>query len=632
MLSHDSILFSESFARTRDRAVSRLLEVKQSHGYWIGELSSSALSTATAVTALRFVDAVAHHDKVDAGCQWLCRTQLPDGSWGDTIDSPGNLSTTVLCWAALGGCLHSEETYEKKTSLDATFQKHISTSVIETHQRAEKWIEIQAGGLSPRSIACAIKQSYGRDQTFSVPILTMAALCGCFGNYRDPSSWNEVPQLPFGLAAMPQSWFRLVDMQVVSYALPALIAIGQVRHARGSRGNPCTAWLRELFVQPTLRVLSSIQPAGGGFLEAVPLTSFVIMSLAGMDAATHRVAREGADFLDRSMRKDGSWPIDTNVSSWVTTQSIVALAAGGRLEGLVEQGDRDRLRHSIQSWQWQCRHPSTGARSGGWAWTNLPGGVPDADDTSGAIMALAVLESCERRTIPKEVLQSARQGLLWLADLANRDGGIPTFCRGWNRLPFDTSCADITAHFLRAACAWQMSDNRILTAVSRAQRYLKRSQLQDGSWVPLWFGNQHQSRHLNPTYGTSKVVNATYDSKGAEWLCQAMDLDGGVGSGENTPPSIEETSLTVETLATVARVSKNTQTAIRAAAAVERGVQWLIERTNEGTQFDAVPIGLYFAKLWYSERLYPLIWSVAAFEQASLLPNFCFSKQNNHSL
>jgi len=421
-------------------------------------------------------------------------------------------------------------------------------------------------------------------------------------------------------------------MQVVSYALPALIAIGQVRHARGSRGNPCTAWLRELFVQPTLRVLSSIQPAGGGFLEAVPLTSFVIMSLAGMDAATHRVAREGADFLDRSMRKDGSWPIDTNVSSWVTTQSIVALAAGGRLEGLVEQGDRDRLRHSIQSWQWQCRHPSTGARSGGWAWTNLPGGVPDADDTSGAIMALAVLESCERRTIPKEVLQSARQGLLWLADLANRDGGIPTFCRGWNRLPFDTSCADITAHFLRAACAWQMSDNRILTAVSRAQRYLKRSQLQDGSWVPLWFGNQHQSRHLNPTYGTSKVVNATYDSKGAEWLCQAMDLDGGVGSGENTPPSIEETSLTVETLATVARVSKNTQTAIRAAAAVERGVQWLVERTNEGTQFDAVPIGLYFAKLWYSERLYPLIWSVAAFEQAALLPNFCFSKQNNHSL
>ena len=34
---------------------------------------------------------------------------------------------------------------------------------------------------------------------------------------------------------------------------------------------------------------------------------------------------------------------------------------------------------------------------------------------------------------------------------------------------------------------------------------------------------------------------------------------------------------------------------------------------------DATSIGLYFAKLWYSERLYPLVFTVAAMERVSRL-------------
>ena len=33
----------------------------------------------------------------------------------------------------------------------------------------------------------------------------------------------------------------------------------------------------------------------------------------------------------------------------------------------------------------------TGAKEGGWGWSDLPGSVPDADDTSGALVALHVL-------------------------------------------------------------------------------------------------------------------------------------------------------------------------------------------------------------------------------------------------
>ena len=49
---------------------------------------------------------------------------------------------------------------------------------------------------------------------------------------------------------------------------------------------------------------------------------------------------------------------------------------------------------------------------------------------------------------------------------------------------------------------------------------------------------------------------------------------------------------------------------------VKRGVAWLVERTECGRRFPTSPIGLYFAKLWYSERLYPMIFAVGALERA----------------
>ena len=45
-----------------------------------------------------------------------------------------------------------------------------------------------------------------------------------------------------------------------------------------------------------------------------------------------------------------------------------------------------------------------------------------------------------------------------------------------------------------------------------------------------------------------------------------------------------------------------------AAGRIERGVDWLIARTETGRGMPATPIGLYYAKLWYCERLYPLIF------------------------
>jgi squalene-hopene/tetraprenyl-beta-curcumene cyclase len=38
--------------------------------------------------------------------------------------------------------------------------------------------------------------------------------------------------------------------------------------------------------------------------------------------------------------------------------------------------------------------------------------------------------------------------------------------------------------------------------------------------------------------------------------------------------------------------------------------------TEDGRYFPAAPVGLYFARLWYSEELYPLIFAAGALESA----------------
>ena len=50
--------------------------------------------------------------------------------------------------------------------------------------------------------------------------------------------------------------------------------------------------------------------------------------------------------------------------------------------------------------------------------------------------------------------------------------------------------------------------------------------------------------------------------------------------------------------------------------AVNKGLCWLVEQVEAGRLQQPTPIGFYFAKLWYYERLYPVIFSVAALGRA----------------
>lgn len=601
-------------------ARAELLARRDETGAWRGHLASSALATAVAVVALVLVERERPDEDsgddlreiVRRGLDWLARNANADGGWGDTVRSRSNLPTTLLCWSALRAGEGNAEVIEG----------------------AEAWIRERSGDLEPASLKRTIEDLYGEDKTFSVPILTLAALAGVLG--PEPEAWRGPPSLPFELAALPQSTFRFLGLPVVSYALPALIAVGQVQHhRRPSRFRPARL-LREAMRAPTLRRLEAIQPSSGGFLEAIPLTGFVTLSLVGAGEVDHPVVARALDFLRGSQRDDGAWPIDIDLATWVTTLSIQGLASQGSPS--LDDDEKARLRAWLLGQQYREVHPFTGAAPGGWAWTDLPGGVPDADDTPGALLALRRLGP-----IDAEARRAAARGLVWLADLQNRDGGLPTFCRGWGKLPFDRSSPDLTAHALRAVDAWRDDlaadpetapiGRRLAKMRRRALAYLRGAQQDDGSWIPLWFGHEAAADLGNRVYGTARVLRALAvdDSPGEElaladreardagvrYLLEAQDESGGWGGARGLEPSVEETALALEALRSLPEIlglenglDERIEKAIE--KSITQGLAWLCRAWDAGEWREATPIGFYFANLWYFEDLYPLAFTVAA--------------------
>jgi len=613
--------------QAQEAAVDALLSHRVAAGHWQGRLSSSALSTAVAAFALSRAGGTTCEPLVTQALDWLAANRNDDGGWGDTTASHSNLSTTVLCWCAL--------------SSEQASDAHRAAA-----DDAKAYVTRACDSLEPTAIATAVSARYGNDRTFSAPILTMAALAGRLG--PEPACWRHVAQLPFELGAISHAMLRRLRLPVVSYALPALIAIGQVRHARRATWNPLARVLRNFARKKTLAKLRDIQPASGGYLEAAPLTSFVLMSLTALQGRKNsddsdtspidKIATRAIAFLRQTIRPDGSWPIDTDLATWVTTLSIIALP-----EQSLDATGRQALRDWLLAQQYIREHPYTQAAPGGWAWTNLSGGVPDADDTAGALRAL-------RRIAPDEPasLAAAARGCRWLLDLQNADGGLPTFCRGWGRLPFDRSSHDLTAHALLAWTDW-LADmpaelrERTKTGINRAVRFLIRSQGPAGQWTPLWFGNQDAPGQVNPVYGTARVLlalgrldqgpaglaEASWRGdlagpirRGAEYLLACQGPDGGFGGAPDITASIEETALAVDALAGLlaapdGEASQNpSPPAERLRSGVAAGAGWLIAKTRGGRDFPAAPIGLYFAKLWYFESLYPVIFTASALTAA----------------
>lgn len=575
-----------------------LIAEQNSSGFWTGKLSSSALAVAVSIVATKLKGLPNHEERVNKGLQWLFSNVNADGGFGDTPESESNVSTSFLSYAAINFCQTKE--------FDGTI----------VLQGIEEYLESQGINLKSGNISKSVLNHYGKDYTFSVPILSMLMICGMLGE----EDIRKVPQLPFEFTLLPASLYRFFNMQVVSYAIPALVAVGIYTFKKKSRSNLLIKSIRSKSIAPAIKKLNGLVPESGGFLEAIPLTAFVSMCLISCGYTDNSIVEKGISFIYNQQREDGSWPIDTDLSMWVTTLSIKAL--GDNLFSTFNTETIEMMKNHLLNFQYKEKHPFNGAMPGGWGWTSFSGSVPDADDTPGAILAL--LEMYQGN---EDEAKAIIDGCNWLVNLQNSDGGIPTFCKGWGRLPFDQSCADLTGHTLLAliksidVLGDKMSallKAKVKKCIQRSIVYLQKHQHRLGSWMPLWFGNQQTSDKRNPVYGTAKVATYIQDCLKCKWLnyslrvelqlmlsaaqnylLEQQNSDGSWGGQQEIAGSIEESSLAICALA-----KKNKDACLK-------GFTWL-ENEFARNGLTSKPIGLYFATLWYDEKLYPLIFYIEA--------------------
>ena len=166
-------------------------------------MSASALSTATAISAMSFyLDAgggsadqqTQIRRQIEEGFGWLVAQQNQDGGFGDTPLNYSNIATTMLVVAATNAA----------GRVDAN-QKMVDA--------ANAYVDSQ-GSIE------GLRRRYGKDKTFAVPILANCAMAGIV-------PWKEVSAFPFEAACVPQRFYHL--MHCLLYTSPS------PRDQRGSR-------------------------------------------------------------------------------------------------------------------------------------------------------------------------------------------------------------------------------------------------------------------------------------------------------------------------------------------------------------------------------------------------------------
>jgi len=664
-----------------------LLAERGPSGCWTGRIGSSPVATAAAVSALV---AAYHQDSVELlreataddgqvieqlvqcdlsellleSVHWLAKRQNDDGGWGDCDGAESNVAATLLVQAAF-----------RLTGIPA---KYADLMV-----RADQYVAGQGG-------QAGLKRQIGNDKTLLASILANSALA-------DLGEWRKVPTQPFEWYALPLWWQRDFLRLASRCDSPLVMAVGLAKFHHDPPRNPLTRLLRGSLKKKALACLAQLQSADDSYLASPLATAIVVMNVASMGLQEHPIVTRGVDFLLSSVRADASWANTVNLSTINTSLAIESLSTG-QFESAAaswsdEQGsdshsppwqDTSALHaaaaeHSvlegscgenhvlnITSLDWllnsQQLAPNhvTGAPAGGWGHTDTAGALPSTPATAAALIALAEWRRRDENAHRARVERAAEMGMAWLLDLQNGEGGWPTYFNEDRPQQFEGGGVDSTAAAVRALAMWQRVGTagatipalpstqqralaaRIGPALERAWQFLESQQRDDGSFVPVWFGNEHQADDENPVLGTSQVLAACaavkrLDSKlarrAAAWLAASQHADGGWG-----PPrmpvdysddekgfgqrswrendvlakfcTVEETAAALSALLPVAEQDAALE------RNVSRGLAWLTNAVEDDACRRPAIIGFYFSRIWYYERLYPLAFATGALSRA----------------
>jgi len=288
---------------------------------------------------------------------------------------------------------------------------------------------------------------------------------------------------------------------------------------------------------------------------------------------------------------------------------------------------------------WSARRPNV--RPGGWAFQFANPHYPDLDDTAVVVMAMDRQQRVRGHQSFHDAIERARE---WICGLQSRNGGWGAFDADnnylyLNNIPFSDHGAllDPTTEDVTGRCVSMLAQlgeqPETSSALRNALRYLRQTQLADGSWFGRW--------GMNYIYGTWSALCALNMAGGdqstpemaraADWLATIQNEDGGWGEDgscykldyrghEPAPSTASQTAWALLGLMAAGRTGD---------PSVARGVKFLLEAQGthgfwDEEQYTATgfPRVFYLRYHGYS-KFFPL-WAIARYKNAMSGANIKF--------
>jgi squalene-hopene/tetraprenyl-beta-curcumene cyclase len=602
---------------TMRRAQENLLGMQKPEGYWVGELLVDSTLVSDVVAFMHWTGEV-DFNKQSRCVKHLLERQMPDGGWNTYYRGPSELNSTVKAYFAL-----------KLSGLPANDPR-----LLKAHATI-----VRLGGI-PKS------------NTYTKLFLAL------FGQYP----WKYLPIIPAEIVLLP-TWLYFNIYEMSSWSRGMVVPLSIINHFKPTRHLPPEKQIHELFPYGTEhsnldlpfdrkfftwknfflswnRVLkfldrlpwkpfrrAALKKAEAWILERVeercdglgaifPSMMYTIMVLKTLGySEDHPVVRKAVtDFLGLEVHDEerDEFRMQPCLSPiWDSAITAFALVESGvpADDPRIQKAGEWIISREVKDFRGDWRHKNPTPITSGWAFEFNNKFYPDVDDTFKVLLALGVIKMPDEEA-KKVVMQRAVQ---WAISFQCKNGGFAAFdkdvTKKWLRdVPFadhnailDPPCSDITSRALEVF--GRMGFDPRESFIRRSVRFVRETQLPDGSWEGRW--------GVNYIYGTWLVMrglraigedmNQDWVLRGLNWLESCQNADGGwgetpatydnpklKGQGDSTP------SQTAWALMGLLAGSEHLRPSIR------RGVEHLVRTQNpDGSWTEDNITGTGFPKVFY---------------------------------
>jgi squalene-hopene/tetraprenyl-beta-curcumene cyclase len=602
---------------TMDRTRQHLLGLQKPEGYWVGELIVDSSLVADVVAFMHWIGEV-DFNKQSRCVKHLLDRQLPDGGWNVYFRGPSELNVTVKGYFAL-----------KLAGFSAEDPRLL---------RAHATI-VRLGGI-PKA------------NTYTKLFLAL------FGQYP----WKYLPIIPAEVILLP-NWLHFNIYEMSSWSRGMVVPLSILNHFRPVRNlapdkqlhelfpygtehsnldlpfdrkfftwkNFFLAWNRALkfvdglpwkpFRRSALRkaeawIIERIGDGCDGLGAIFPSMMYTIMVMKTLGySESHPLLRKSIEeFLKLEVYDDerDDFRMQPCVSPvWDSAITAFALAESGvpADHPQLQKAGAWIISKEVKDFRGDWKYKNPTPITSGWAFEYNNKYYPDVDDTFKVLLALGVIRMPDEEA-KHEVMQRAVQ---WAISFQCKNGGFAAFdkdvTKKWLQdVPFadhnailDPPCSDITSRALEVF--GRMGFNVKERFIQRALRFVRDTQLPDGSWEGRW--------GVNYIYGTWLVLrglravgedmNRDWILRGLNWLESCQNADGGWGE---SPATYDDPKLKGQGESTPSQSAWALMGIIAASdhlrPSIIRGVEYLVRTQNpDGSWTEDHITGTGFPKVFY---------------------------------